>query len=73
MQKAYTSEIKRLGKKIKKIRTAKKITQHTLAGLCEVDIRTIQRIEAGEFGMGLHILLALADALETNASDLLKN
>ena len=73
MDKTYSSEIKQLGKKIKKIRLSKNITQQTLADLCDVDIRTIQRIEKGEYGIGLHILLALSDALGTSASDLLKN
>ena len=70
MQKAYKSEIKLLGLKIKNIRKAKKFTQKELSGKCDVDIRTIQRIESGEFGVGLHILFALAEALETKASDL---
>lgn len=72
MQKAYTSEIKRLGKHIKVLRESKKITQQNLAGFCEVDIRTIQRIEKGEFGMSLHILFAIAEALNVSADELLK-
>ncbi len=73
VQKAYKAEIKQFGKRIKKIRKANSITQTELAGLCDVDIRTIQRIESGEYGVGLHILFALADALEIEASALLKN
>lgn len=73
VQKAYTSEIKQLGKKIKKIRVSKKMTQQTLADLCELDIRTIQRIEAGEYGIGLHTLYALADSLGLKASELLSH
>lgn len=70
--KAYKTEIKSLGKKIKKMRLSKKMTQQTLADKSEVDIRSIQRIEKGEYGFGLHILYALAEALETTTSDLLK-
>lgn len=47
------------------------MTQQTLSDLCNVDIRTIQRIEKGEYGMGLHLLFALSDALEEKVSDLL--
>lgn len=72
MQKAYSSEIKRLGEKIKAIRISKNMTQQTLADLCEIDIRTVQRIEKGEFGIGLHILFAIAEAFEFKAYDLLK-
>ena len=47
------------------------MTQQTLADLCELDIRTIQRIEVGEYGIGLHILYALADAFKMTASELI--
>lgn len=49
------------------------MTQQTLAALCEVDIRTIQRIEKGEFGFGLHLLFALADAFEVELPELFKD
>ena len=70
MQKAYTKELKTFGEKIKSKRKELGKSQKELAGLCEVDYRTIQRIEKGEYGLGLHLLYALADALETTASEL---
>ncbi|MBX3163112.1 MAG: helix-turn-helix transcriptional regulator [Bacteroidetes bacterium] len=70
MQKAYASEIKKLGKRIKKLREEKQFSQQELAGFCDVDIRTIQRIEKGEFGTGLHIMFAIADAFEMSISEL---
>lgn len=73
MQKAYKTEIKQFGKRVKKLRLAKKLTQGALAGLCDIDYRTILRIEKGEYGIGLHTLFALADALEVEPFDLLKN
>lgn len=48
------------------------MSQQELADKCEIDIRTIQRIEKGEYGFGLHILFALAEALKIEAYDLLK-
>lgn len=72
MQKTYVAELKKLGKKIKNIRESEKMTQQTLSDLCEIDIRTIQRIEKGEFGSGLHILFAIADAFKISAAELIK-
>ena len=37
-----------LGKKIVELRTAKGLTQEELVELCNISIRTIQRIENGE-------------------------
>ena len=73
MEKLYTKEIKEVGLKIKNLRESKALTQQGLADLCEVDIRTIQRIEKGEFGFGLHILFAIAEALGVKPGDLLKD
>ncbi len=47
------------------------MTQQLLSDLCNIDIRTVQRIEKGEYGMGLHLLFAIADAFEIKKSDLL--
>ena len=47
------------------------MTQQSLSDLCQVDIRTIQRVESGEFGSGLHIIYAIAEAFEMTAAELL--
>ena len=73
MEKNYTKQIVDVGLKVKKLRESKNLTQLELADKCEIDIRSIQRIERGEFGFGLHILFALATALDISPSDLLKN
>ena len=70
MEKKYSTEIKQLGKKIKKLRESKKMTQQSLSVLCNIDIRTVQRIEKGEYGMGRHLLFAVADAFEIKKADL---
>lgn len=72
MEKAYEAEIKKLGLRIKKLREGANMSQQELADKCEIDIRTIQRIEKGEYGFGLHILFALAEALKTQPYELLK-
>lgn len=70
VQKSYSPQIKKLGKQIKKLRLERKMSQQTLAGLCDVDIRTIQRLEKGEFGTGLHIIFAVADGLSIPLKEL---
>lgn len=72
VKKAYSKEIKALGKRIKTIRISKKITQEALAGFCDIDVRTVQRIEKGEYGVGLHILFAISEALSVKTHDLFK-
>ena len=53
-----------LGKRLNEIRVQKGITQKELSDLCSVDIRTIQRIEAGEVEPRMSTLKILAAALE---------
>ena len=53
-----------LGKRLNEIRIQKGITQKELSELCSVDIRTIQRIEAGEVEPRMSTLKILAAALE---------
>lgn len=72
VEKEYAKEIKQLGLRIKSLREEKSLTQQQLADACNIDIRTIQRIEKGEFGFGMHIFFALADALEVDGYLLLK-
>ncbi|MBS1646682.1 MAG: helix-turn-helix transcriptional regulator [Bacteroidetes bacterium] len=71
MQKSYTILLKKLGKEITRLRKVHGLTQQDLSAKCDVDVRTIQRIEKGEYGVGLHILLAIAHSFNMSASDLL--
>lgn len=73
MEKAYTEEIKQFGLVVKKLREERGHTQQDLADRCEVDIRTIQRIEKGEYGIGLHIVIGLAVAFELKPWELMKD
>jgi DNA-binding XRE family transcriptional regulator len=47
------------------------MTQSHLATMCDVDIRTIQRIEKGQQNISLTLLLSLINVLETNVNSLL--
>ena len=73
MKNNFELELKRIGQKIREVRLAKKLTQSSLASSCDVDIRTIQRIEKGTFNMSLKILFLISDSLEINPSELLMN
>jgi transcriptional regulator with XRE-family HTH domain len=63
-------ELQKFGAKIREIRKSKNITQQQLAALCDVDIRTIQRIEKGGFNPSLKILRQLALAFDLSLSSL---
>lgn len=71
MQKDYEIELKRIGNKIKALRIKNKMTQQSLSDFCDVDIRTIQRVEVGEQNVALTLILAIADGLGVNVSELL--
>ncbi len=72
MQSSFENELKQFGTEIKTVRKSKKITQIQLSSLCDVDIRTIQRIEKGEFNPSLRVLMRIANAFEMSLSSLIK-
>ncbi len=53
-----------LGKKISELRKAKGLTQEELVEKCNLNVRTIQRIEAGEVTPRSYTIKALFDALD---------
>jgi transcriptional regulator with XRE-family HTH domain len=67
----YELEIVRLGLLIKQLRKKEKITQEQLSRLCNVDIRTIQRIEKGEQNITISLLFSIADSLKIKSSILI--
>jgi transcriptional regulator with XRE-family HTH domain len=62
-QKLYTMKQPELGKKISEMRKAKGLTQEELVELCNLNVRTIQRIEAGEVTPRSYTIKALFEAL----------
>ena len=58
-----------LGKKISELRKAKGLTQEELVEKCNLNVRTIQRIEAGEVTPRSYTVKALFEALEFNYSE----
>lgn len=67
----YESEIIRLGLIIKDFRLKEKITQEHLSTLCDVDVRTIQRIEKGKQNISISLLFAIAEALNVKSNILI--
>ena len=72
MQSSFENDLKQFGTEIKTVRKSKKITQLQLSSLCDVDIRTIQRIEKGEFNPSLRVLIRIANAFDMSLSNLMK-
>ena len=72
MQSSFENDLKQFGIEIKTVRKSKKITQLQLSSLCDVDIRTLQRIEKGEFNPSLRVLVRIANAFKMSLSSLIK-
>lgn len=60
-----------LGKKIKKIRKSKKLSQYDLAERVSVSPPYISRIECGKNHISLDLLVKVCDTLETNVAKIL--
>lgn len=63
-QKLHTMKQPELGKKISELRKAKGLTQEELVEKCNLNVRTIQRIEAGEVSPRSYTVKALFAALD---------
>ena len=64
MKDEYVSQkLKALGKVIKEVRTAKKLTQANLAQLAEIDSSNLQKIESGK-NTTVDTLVRICDALK---------
>lgn len=63
-QNLYKMKQPELGKKISELRKAKGLTQEELVEKCNLNVRTIQRIEAGEVTPRSYTIKALFDALD---------
>jgi transcriptional regulator with XRE-family HTH domain len=65
------AQLKAFGVNVRRERMAKKITQESLAELVDLNIRTIQKIEAGHVNILLTTVQRLKKALECQWDDLL--
>lgn len=63
--------ILKLGQKIKELRLGLNLTQEDLSLACDVDVRTIQRIEKGQQNITLSVLFSIAESLQISAHELI--
>jgi len=61
----------RIGKRIREIRTSKKISQYNLANECEVDYSQISRMELGKVNFSVSNFLRVAKALGVDPREFL--
>lgn len=54
--------LKRFGAAVRRHRTAKKMTQERLAELCDLHLRTVQKIEAGD----INVLITTVQRIHKN-------
>lgn len=69
-QNLYKMKQPQLGQKILEWRKAKGLTQEELVELCQINVRTIQRIEAGEVTPRSYTLKTIMEALDVNAAEI---
>ncbi|WP_289664925.1 helix-turn-helix domain-containing protein [Flavobacterium panacagri] len=67
----YELQIIKLGFLIKELRLNSNLTQGQLSLLCNVDVRTIQRIERGKQNISISLLFSIADALKIESATLI--
>ncbi len=62
-----------IGKRIKELRESKNIPQQDLAAACDFEKSNMARLEAGNTNPILYTLKKIADNLEVNLEDLVKD
>ena len=72
VQSRATKEGEVFGAHLRKIRIARGLTQGEIADRCATSIAFISNLERGVMLPGLAVLLRLADALESNISELVE-
>ena len=66
-----TAQVKAFGVNVRRERMRRKITQEKLAELVDLNIRTVQKIEAGHVNILLTTVLRLHQALGCSWNDLM--
>ncbi|MFT3822977.1 MAG: helix-turn-helix transcriptional regulator [Chitinophagaceae bacterium] len=70
---ADKEKLKEFGEKLKKIRKDKALSLRRLSYLCSIDYSDIGKMERGKTNITLLTLFELADALEVDPSELIKD
>ena len=66
------NELKKFGSTLKAIRVSRQITQEKLAELTDLNIRTVQKIEAGQTNILITTALRLQKALDCKWDELMR-
>lgn len=66
------NELKKFGSTLKAIRVSRQITQEKLAELTDLNIRTVQKIEAGQTNILITTALRLQNALACRWDELMR-
>jgi transcriptional regulator with XRE-family HTH domain len=69
---AEKESIEEFGKKIRNLRTSKKLSMQTLANLADIELSQVHRIETGKINPKLITILRLAKALNISVETLFK-
>ncbi len=62
-KKVIEAQIKEFGANVRRERMSRRITQEKLAELAELNIRTVQKIEAGQINILITTAMRIQDAL----------
>ncbi len=71
-QDANNTRLKTFGANVRRARSSRTLTQERLAELADLNVRTIQKIEAGETNILITTLARIARALDVETDLLLK-
>lgn len=71
MNKAVAKQLKSFGGNVRRLRTAQGITQEKLAELADLNIRTVQKIEAGQTNILITTATRIQKALDCDWNKLM--
>jgi len=71
LDKRQTAKLKDFGDNVRRARVSKNITQERLAELADLNIRTVQKIEAGHINILLTTVLRIKESLRCDWQQLL--
>ena len=68
--KKYPDHIAAFGRVVKKLRKEKSYSQQELADDCDIERKSLTKIENGKMAASLHMIILLAESLETTPQNL---
>ena len=71
MNRIHQKQLKHFAQTVKNLRSNKNYTQEDLAAMLDIDVRTVKRIESGDYNPTLISMMEIADVLDVTLKDLL--